>query len=106
MTKAFLLLASMLLAAPSLYADDAEDKAVATVRQLGGKVLRDDKDPAHPVMSVDLSNTQVTSADLKELAALKNLKVLDLFNTPVTDESLKEVAALKNLTMLHLGGAG
>ena len=47
----------LLLAAVPLYADDAEDQAVKAVETLGGKVIRDDKDPAHPVVEVDSSST-------------------------------------------------
>jgi hypothetical protein len=36
-------------------------------------------------MALDLSDTQVTDAGLKELKELKNLRSLDLFNTRVTD---------------------
>jgi hypothetical protein len=45
MTKCLPLLACLLLAASSLYADEAEDKAVATVEELGGTVERDRMDP-------------------------------------------------------------
>ena len=85
-------------------ADDAEDKAVAFVEKLGGKVTRDEKAPGKPVVTVFLSGSKkVTDADLKELAALKNLTTLDLIGTEVTDAGLKELATLKNLTTLNLG---
>ena len=61
-----------------LYADDAEDKAVAFVEKLGGKVTRDEKLPGKPVIGVHLSFSAVTDAGLKELAPLKNLATLDL----------------------------
>ncbi len=73
MTKILPLLAGLLLAAPSLYADEAEDKVVAVVRKRGGTVQRDDKNPAHPVIRVDLSDAKLTDMDLKELAALEPL---------------------------------
>ena len=44
----------LLLVAPSLHADEAEDKAVAAVGALGGTVWRDDMDPAHPVVIVTI----------------------------------------------------
>ena len=65
----------------ALRADDAEDKAVAFVEKLGGKVTRDEKAPGKPVITVDLSVTQVTDAGLKELAPLQNLTALDLSYT-------------------------
>lgn len=97
-----LTIAVMLLAAAPLHADDAEDQAVKAVEQLGGSVTRDDKDPAHPVVSVFLGGAKVTDADLKVLAALKGLKGLSLTNTPVTDASLKELAPLQGLQTLSL----
>jgi hypothetical protein len=40
---------------------------------------------------LNLVRTKVTDAGLKELAALKGLKVLDLSSTKVTDAGLKEL---------------
>ena len=51
-------------------ANEAEDKAVAFVVKLGGKVTRDDKAPGKPVVTVDLFDTQVTDAGVKELLVL------------------------------------
>ena len=80
-------------------ADEAEDKAVARVKEFGGTFTRDNKAPGKPVVTVDLGNTKVTDAGLKELAALKNLTTLNLYRWhKVTDAGLKELAALKNLT--------
>ncbi len=56
MSKVLPLLACLLLAAPLLYADEPEDKAVAALLKVGGRVDRDDKDPAHPVVGVDFSS--------------------------------------------------
>src|SRR5215218_3019317 len=48
-------------------ADDAEDKAVAFVEKLGGKVGRDEKAPGKPVVTVSLFyNSPVSDAGLKE----------------------------------------
>ena len=54
------------------------------------------------VQWLDLSNTQVTDASLKELAGLKQLRTLNLSNTQVTDAGLKELAGLKQLQTLYL----
>ena len=51
---------------------------------------------------LDLSETHVTDAGLKELAGLKQLTTLDLFGTQVTDAGLKELAGLMQLTTLYL----
>ena len=96
--------AVLLLAAAPLFADDAEDKAVGVVEKLGGLAVRDEKDPARPVIVVRLNLTKATDADLKELAAMKGLRELDLVEVKVTDAGLKELAALKGLRTLNLGG--
>jgi hypothetical protein len=86
----------------SARADDAEDKAVAFVEKLGGKVTRDEKLPGKPVTGVNLGLSKVTDLGLKEVVALKNLHKLDLFGTDVTDAGLKELAHLKSLTTVTL----
>ena len=63
----------VLIPSAPLYADDAEDKAVAFVEKLGGRVTRDEKLPGKPVIGVHLSFNAVTDVGLKELAPLKNL---------------------------------
>src|SRR6516225_677744 len=92
----------LLLTAVPLLADEAEDKAVATVAKLGGQVTRDEKADGKPVVAVHLSGPDVTDAVLKELAPLKGLKKLVRGSTKVTDEGLKELAPLKGLQELDL----
>ncbi len=93
----------LLLAAAPVRADDAEDQAEKAVQKLGGMVVRDDKDPAKPVIKVDLSFKKVTDVDLKALADLKGLRSLDLGFTGLTDAGLKELAGLQGLQTLKLG---
>jgi internalin A len=92
----------VLIASAPLCADDAEDKAVAFVEKLGGRVARDEKLPGKPVNGVQLSFSAVTDAGLKELAPLQNLTRLGLDSTKVTDAGLKELVTLKNLQELYL----
>ena len=92
----------LLLAAAPLRADDAEDQAAKAIEKLGGKVVRDDKDPDQPVIEVDFGRTKVTDAGLKEMAPLKGLQSLDLAGTQVTDAGLKQLADLKGLLKLNL----
>jgi Leucine-rich repeat (LRR) protein len=54
------------------------------------------------VLSLDLSNTKVTNAGLKELAPLTSLRLLQLYDTSVTDAGLAELVKLKNLRHLNL----
>ena len=88
---AFALAASGLCMSAPARADDAEDRAVAVVEKMGGRVTRDDKEPGKPVTAVNLSFTQVTDAELKELAPLKSLTTLYLCGTQVTDAGIKEL---------------
>ena len=95
---AFAVAVSGLCLGSSARADDAEDKAVAFVEKLGGKVYRDEKAPGNLVNAVILQRTKVTDAGLKELATLKSLTALDLSSTKVTDAGVKELATITTLT--------
>src|SRR5262249_39814863 len=88
----------------NLNADDAEDRAVKAIEELGGKVTRDEKADGEPVISVDLRGTKVTDAGLKVLKDLRNLQTLELAGTEVTDAGLKDLKDLKNLHELYLSG--
>ena len=62
--------AVILLACLSGAARADEASAVNAVEKLGGTVTRDDKLPGKPVIGVNLNNTRVTDAGLKELKDL------------------------------------
>jgi internalin A len=81
-----------------------EEKAVAAIEKLRGKVTRDDKLPGHPVVEVDLSGRSVTDADLKDSRELKGLQTLNLSYTKIADAGLIHLKELKNLQYLDLGG--
>ena len=49
-----------------------------------------------------IAGTQLTDAGLKELAGRKSLQTLDVRRTKVTDAGLKEIAGLKGLQRLYL----
>src|SRR5262245_7755474 len=51
---------------------------------------------------LSLFGTKITDAGLKDLAELKELRVLDLGFTKVTDTGLKELAGLRGLQFLNL----
>ena len=72
---------ALLLVPAVLRGDEAEDRAVRTVEDLGGGVKRDEKAPGKPVVSVNLFMKKVTEAALKELAGLKQLRRLNLNGT-------------------------
>lgn len=52
---------------------------------------------------LDLGNTKLTDAGMKEVSGLASLHSLDIGHTPVTDLGVKELAALPSLNALNLG---
>jgi internalin A len=90
----------LLVLAAAGRADEAA--ALRAIPLLGGKVTVDDKQPGKPVVEVNLSQTKVTDAGLKELREFKSLRTLDLAYTQVTDAGLKELKELKSLQSLSL----
>jgi hypothetical protein len=77
-----------------------EHKAtISKMQGLGGKVLF-----ASGGYRLNMANSRMTDADLKELHKIQNLKGLDLQNTPITDAGLKEIEKLKSVTSLTLTG--
>lgn len=83
---------------------DAEEKALALIKNQSPGVERDEAAPGKPVTGVALYGQRETDATLKELCAFKCLKTLSLSSPSVTDAGLKELAALKNLYQLNVGG--
>src|SRR5262249_27129886 len=94
----------LLLAVVPLHAEENENTAGKAVEKLGGKVTLDNKDPAKPIVGVDLSFTDVMDKGLKDLAPLQRLQALNLGGTKITEVGLKELAPLKMLQRLHLDG--
>jgi Leucine-rich repeat (LRR) protein len=82
-------------------ADEAEEKAVAELQKMGGKIERDMKEPAKPVIGVNLSLTQVSDEGLAQLERLPKLKRLSLNNTPITDAGLEHLKGLKELQKVY-----
>ena len=72
---------------------DAEKKAIAAIKKLGGEVTFDEKKPGKPVISVKLNNTKVTDAGLVHLKGLSKLQTLFLQGTKVTDAGVKKLQA-------------
>ena len=101
------LAAVLLLAAAPLRADDADDRALKAVKDLGGEVVRIGDDPGKPVVNVDLHATGTTDADLKRLVGLKGLWKVNLSDCKgVTDKGMKELAGLQGLEVLYLSHTG
>ena len=102
--RPFLTTGMLLVVTGALHADQPEDRSVAAIEALGGRVNRNDQGPRAPVIRVDLSSTKATDNDLKALATLKDLQWLTLSQTVVTDAGLKELALLPALQVLELQG--
>jgi len=79
-------------------------KAVSAIRELGGEVYRNETLPGRTVIMVNLHDTKVTDADLKNLRELKDLQWLWLGHTQVTDAGLKDLKKLEGLQTLDLTG--
>jgi hypothetical protein len=54
------------------------------------------------VTSLDLNDTKITDAGLKEIAKLQQLTSLHLNHTQITDAGIKDIAKLQQLTHLYL----
>ena len=78
------------------------DKAIARIKEWGGKVQVDGKRPGSPVISVDLSHVKVADITLETLNVLPTLEQLALRNTPVTDDGIIKVQGLTHLEVLEL----
>jgi len=79
-------------------ANPEQEKAIAEIKKLGGRVNVDETSPSKPVKSVGLAGSKVTDAGLEHLKDLTKLQSLRLFHTNVTDAGLTN---LKGLTQLH-----
>src|SRR5262245_55893708 len=80
------------------WADEAA--AVAALKNLRAKVVRQDNDPAKPVVEVDLRGTDAENEDLAPLRELKALQQLDVRGTKVNSTGLKVLEGLKELRLV------
>jgi hypothetical protein len=99
---------------PHLHIHESEHRIIAHFRSLGGQVFaspwdapselqqRVGRDLLGHLRGLNLSGTQVTDAELADLAELKELKFLWLSNTKVTDAGLAHLAGLTSLRWLGL----
>ena len=90
------------VAAAPVRDDASEEKAVALVEKLGGKVTREKNQRNGRVIKVSIVRTNVTDSDLREHVVLERLAEMDLCITNVTDAGLKYLAPIKNLASLTL----
>jgi hypothetical protein len=82
--------------------DVEQDRAVAAIERLGGKVERDRTSPGDPVVRVDLRMTGATDTDLAVLKHLKGLRSLYLSSNSITDAGLTHLEGLTGLRRLDI----
>jgi Leucine-rich repeat (LRR) protein len=106
-TMSTLAAAVLLFTGPSAWAqgDNAEqERAIARIENLGGKVELDEQRPGKPVIKVDLRRTKITDADLEILKGLTQLRSLNLRSLgSITDAGTKHLKGLTALEHLDLG---
>ena len=91
-----------LLLASALGGCSAKPSVVDEVKQLGGKVVIDEKSPGKPVIGVSLSQAPVTDAWLEHLKGQTQLQALNLAETPISDAGLEHLQGLTQLQSLDL----
>ena len=80
-----------------------EVQAIREIERIAGKVLRDEKMPGRPVVSVDLTGRRLRHV-LPAISCLRSLRVLNLAATDITEADLAELRGLDNLEQLDLAG--
>src|SRR5262249_38278943 len=81
---------------------EAEKKAVAKIRQLGGLALELAQNDTHLEVSYLQTDGKFSEENLAPLKELKGLVHLNLRGQPVTDAMLVNLKGLTGLTELHL----
>ena len=100
MMVAVVLVEQSVVANDKLIADPIVEKAIRLqYKKPEGNITKADLEN---VYELNLGDTQITDAGLKDVAKLQNLEELHLADTKVTDEGLKEVTKLQNLEWLIL----
>src|SRR6185437_10846791 len=81
-----------------------QERALARIRQRGGKVQIDETRRDRPVVKVDLKDCPIHDDDLASLSAFSHLQYLLLTDTNITENGLKHLAGLTQLRGLTLSG--
>jgi hypothetical protein len=79
-----------------------QEKAIAAIETLGGKIKVDPGQPGQPVVAVDWNSCSVDDEDLRLLKCLPQLESLDLGNTRISDRGLEHLSGLRTLRSLNL----
>src|SRR5262245_34620507 len=104
MRRCLSLLVLALLSATGLpfaaHAESEQDRAVAAIEKLGGKVERDPKAPGQPGITVILDDVADPDAALEQVKALKTVTKVSAENAPVTDAGLAHLRGATQLKTL------
>lgn len=79
-----------------------QEKAIAQIKKLGGKIEVDTKRPQRPVVGIDLEKSKVNDDDLALLQFFPNLQSLNLAKTSVSEAGLVNIKDLTKLRSLNL----
>ena len=93
---------AVLVLACSGCAPSEEQKALAAIKQLGGKIKSAQQGQ---VVEVDLSRTKATDDDLAAHKALVHNRSLNCSYTPITGQGLEQLAGSRDLQTLFLVGS-
>jgi hypothetical protein len=81
---------------------EAENKAIAEIRKLGGSVMELAQNDNRLVVAYHLTDGKVTDKHLAPLKDLKSIVELNLRGTEISDDGLKQISGLATLERLHL----
>ena len=81
---------------------EAENKAIAEIRKLGGSVMELAQNDNRLVVAYHLTDGKVTDKFLAPLKNLKSIVHLNLRGTEISDDGLKQLSGLITLERLHL----
>lgn len=84
--------------------NNAPDKLMAEIQQMGGSCTIDDKRPDKPIVMVNLGMSSATDAFVARLSGLTELQGLYLWQTGVTDAGLQHLKSFTKLEKLDLSG--
>ncbi len=90
---------------PMLWAQEGkakQERAIAEIEKLGGKVEVDIKRTDRSVVGVNLKHTKVIDASLELLKGLSTIERLYLRETRVTDDGMIYIKGLTNIEVLEL----
>jgi len=96
------ILCCLLLSVLLIGCGDSKEEAIGAIKELGGDVAFDEKNPGEPV-SVDFTFTKVTDSGLRQLKEMTNLQTLYLVDTRWTGSPQRTDMPETSESQLHSG---